>query len=260
MAAKKILFLIDNSVSSLITLSFAAKYFKHDDVNLTFVTPFSNIEIKKPKHPSELLRFLIPNAVSSGVLSSIQLNELANAFQDSRARVISFDVEHTDCAEDLRVYLKFTDLIVAHPDAFDFWCVNDIEKSCKYGPLKITLSGNIDRSINRIVVLNDGSDYSVKAIKDFCRLLNDTFIGVELNLLSTNPGYKSHEQVFLVRFLQAHFHNLAFHVLADEEPRKLRRYLGIDHNTLILNTENANTRFVEKYFIRDNVATLSNIN
>lgn len=260
MAAKKILFLIDNSEKSIITLSFAAKYFKHKDVQVTFVTPYSGQKINEPRLPSELLLFLIPRAVSSGCLSSAQLHEITTGLQDSTAQVISFDIEDQNYVRDLSVYLKFTDLIIAHPGAFDFWSVNDIENTCKYGPLKITLSGNIDRSINRIVVLNDGSDYSIKAIKEFSRLLNDTFTGVELNLLSTEPGCKSNEQVFLVRFLQAHFNNLAFHVLADEDPGKLRRYLGIDHNTLILNTKNRNAPLVEKYFTRDNVATLSNIN
>lgn len=262
MAAKKIIFLIDKSAGSFRTLSFAARYFERKNVSLTFVTPFTGDEKGTLKSPSDLLRYMIPSAVSAGLMSGTQLHETVKLLAGVKAQVIALNPKNEEeCKRSFTMLLKYSDLMVSQSSALQYWNLQSIDHSVISGLLNITLlSGVSEMFINRIVVLNDGSDQSIKTIKEFSRLMNNTFSEVELNLLSTNSQGKANEDLFLIRFLKAHFHNIAFYPLTGEEPDKLRRYLEIDDQTLILNTENTNTSLVEKYFIRDNVATLSNIN
>lgn len=259
MAAKKVLFLIDDTSESLKTLLFAARYFNPQTTHLTFFTPFTSENSSEPSRPSEVFRFLITSGVKEGMLSSSELNRLSDTLENFVAHVHNLDNLGKEAKSHLMSHFSFCDLIIGAPGAFDFWNTRSMNYEGRPGGLKIKLSGECCDEINRIVILNDGSDQSLGTIQEFSRLFNDTFVKTEINLLITNPEYRADDQVHIVRFLHAHFKNLAYHVLSGEEPHKLRSYLGVNDNTLILNVEGTNMPLVKKYFTGDNLARLSNI-
>ncbi len=247
MATGRILVLIDGTKESLYSVDFALKYFNEGGNKIVGISLDSEPEDMsysggRAATPSELSNYNL-----GAIRNKTVRDELSNILIDVTAVLESRFVLkkiHVDDQASLESEVKYSDLLITTQAGYDLlpWNEDSLDSDMKACCCPKVVIDQPIHEIENVVLLNDGSQESVYAIKNFCRFYDDTCKNKEVTLLNymTDDQYDSDatsDLKILSSYLQTHCKNLAFISYKSESEGYLQKLLQTNKETIVAGPE-----------------------
>jgi hypothetical protein len=257
MAAKQIIVLLDSTLESLEALNFALEYFRDSEHTVKIVFSKNELSVNSRSEPINILPLIKTGNWPQNTVDESLIRHIIDQNDLQKSNFTIDEIHHDDFC--LSEYCQFADLVIAQNETVKRFAQNCSNKACK-GNVPVLILPNSLRKINRIILIDDGTPSSLYAIKQFCQVFDDYCMRWEVSLLDYVTRYSSKhltQQKLIVDYLKTHCSNIAVHPFTGEQPDKLRTYLNVDQNTIVVTGSNPDAELIEKYFLNVKVATIA---
>lgn len=257
MAAKQIIVLLDSKLESLEALNFAFEFFRDSEHTVKIVFSDNEPLTGSRSKPINILPLI---KLGRWPLNSVDESLIKYIIDQNQSVKSNFTIDkihhHYFCLAD---YCQFADLVITQNETVKRFSQNCSDKASK-GNVPVLILPNSLTKIHRIILIDDGTQSSLYAIKQFCQVFDKYCLTWEVSLLDYVTQHSSKhltQQKMMVDYLKTHCSTIAVHPFTGEQPDKLRTYLNVDQNTVVVTGSNPDTELIEKYFLNVKIATIA---